>query len=527
MNSFVYPINEENRNGPVLLISRKISYTFPMGYAYLAGYLQEKGEPVKVLFRPHNNEEKQQFVESVIRKKPVLVAFGGLFPELEEIRIWVELFLQAKINFPIVIGGQMVSPNPELAMEKIEADFGVIGEGELILHELVLALRTHSDITKIGGLIIRTDTGFLKTGPGNIIEDLSLLPKIPFDLFPQEDWLPIGEWYARNIPQAHWYFSDRVIPVHGGRGCPYRCNFCYHHSKPRFRPIPDMIAEAKAALILFRGNYLYFGDDLVISTPERAKQLVEELSKNKLDVSYHISTRFDILSKLDDNLLNQIKKSGCRAMGIGVESGSDRILKIIGKNCTSKEMIIQLKRLKEVGIVPTLSIMVGQYTETRDDVEQSIKLMQTVVRENPNINFAFTITTPFPGSRLYELIFKKGLLQNEQEYYDRYFFGEYKAGDWNQIVNMSDMNDDEVIQMHNLITKIYTQEKKATLGYKVIFYEKNFRRLCQFYTIFRSVLPTQGIFSRPIKYLTLNIEKIIITLDKKRLKYRGIAIDAQ
>lgn len=526
MDSFVYPMTEENRKGPVVLISRKIEYVFPMSYAYLAGYLREKEEPVEVLFRPKNRSEWKEFVESIIRKKPVIVALGGLFPELEEIREWIELFSLEKRNFPIVIGGQMVSPTPDLSMERTKADFGVIGEGEIILHELVLALRTCSDITKIGGLIIRTNNGILKTGPGNIIEDLSLLPKIPFDLFPQEDWLPIGEWYARNISQVHWHYTDRVIPVHGGRGCPYRCNFCYHHSKPRYRQIPDMISESKDALIAYQGNFLYFGDDLVISTPERAKQLVEELSKNKLDVSYSISTRFDILAKLDDDLLTQIKKSGCRIMGLGVESGSDRILKIIGKNCTSEDIITQLKRLKDVGILPTVSIMVGQYTETIEDVEQSIKLMQTVVRENPQINFAFTITTPFPGSRLYELIFKKGLLQNEKEYYNRYFFGGSRVGDWDQIANMSAMSDDEVIKMYNLIGKIYREEKRSALGYKVIIFDFFYRILCKCYTIFRSTLPTHGFFSGLTKYSTMHGEKILIALDKKRLKYHGIDPDA-
>ncbi len=522
MDSFFFPINEENRTGPVILVSRKISYTFPLGYAYLAGYLRERGEPVEVLFRPSERKERKEFVESILRKKPVIVAFGGLFPELEEIREWIELFTRAHRDFPIVIGGQMVSPTPKLAIEKTRADFGVIGEGEIVLYELVSALRSHTDISKIGGLIIRTETGLLKTGPGNIIEDLSLLPKIPFDLFPENDWLPIGEWYCQNIPQVHWHFTDRVVPIHGGRGCPYRCNFCYHHSRARFRPIPDMISEAKEALVAYQGNYLYFGDDLVLSTPERAKQLVEELSKNKLDVSYHISTRFDILKKLDDDLLFQLKESGCRAMGIGVESGSDRILKIIGKNCTSGDIITQLKRLKDVGIIPTLSIMVGQYTETKSDVERSIELMQTVVREDPNINFAFTITTPFPGSRLYELIFKKGLLQNEQEFYDKYFFSDYKSGDWNQVVNMSAMSDDEVIRMRDLITERYNEEKRSNLGYMVIQYDKIFRRMCRVYILFRSALSTKGFFRKPTHYLILQIERIVIVLDKKRLKYHGI-----
>src|SRR5512139_3537203 len=97
-----------------------------MGYAYLAGYLRQKGEPVEVLFRP--DTDRQKFVDEIIRKRPVLVAFGGLFPELEEMREWISLF-PADRPFPIVIGGQMVSPTPELAMQNTKADFGVIGEG--------------------------------------------------------------------------------------------------------------------------------------------------------------------------------------------------------------------------------------------------------------------------------------------------------------------------------------------------------------------------------------------------------------
>ncbi len=522
MNAFVYPIPEANRNGPVILISRKIEYVFPMSYAYLAGYLREKGEPVEILFRPKRIAEHKDFIESIISKKPILIAFGGLFPELEQIREWIELFSKEDRSCPIVIGGQMVSPTPNLAMEKTRADFGIIGEGEIILHELVVALRTYSDISKIGGLVIRTNEGVHKTGPGKIIEDLSFLPKIPFNLFPQQDWLPIGKWYACNISQVHWHYSDRVIPVHGGRGCPYRCNFCYHHSKPRYRPIPEMIKESKDALIVYNGNFLYFGDDLVISTPERAKQLVEEISKNNLNISYSISTRFDILEKLDDELLIQIKRSGCRIMGLGIESGSDRILKIIGKNCTSTDIIIQLKRLKDVGILPTVSMMVGQYTETLEDVERSIKLMQKAVQENPNINFAFTITTPFPGSRLYELIFKKGLLQNEQEYYDRYFFGRSKVGDWNQIVNMSAMSDDEIRLMYNLIRKKYLEEKREALGYKVILFDITYLGVCKFLTFIISVLSKNRIFRRPSKYIKESIENMLIALDKKRLLLHGV-----
>jgi radical SAM superfamily enzyme YgiQ (UPF0313 family) len=435
-----------------------------MGYAYLAGYLREKGEPIEVLFRPTEKEDQGKFIAEIIRRKPVLVATGGLFPELELIKEWISLFPKDR-EFPIVIGGQMVSPTPELAMKNTLADYGVIGEGEIILYNLVSALRKGEDVSGIGGLTIRNDNGIFTTaGEGEIITDLHFAPKPAFDLFPEENWLPIGKWYASRFSNIHWRYPDRVVPVHGGRGCFFNCNFCYHHQLPRYRPVPDMMTEAKELLEKYKGNFLYFGDDLAITTSNRARQLISEMKKNGIAVPFSLSIRFDVLKRLDDTLLRDLKNSGCRIMGLGIESGSDRILNIIGKNCTAADMTFELKRLKEVGILPSVSIMVGQDSETKEDVEMSIQLMLESVRDNPNISFAFSITTPFPGSPLYYEIFRRGLLKTEQDYYDRYFFGDVQKGEWRQVVNMSAMSDREVIQMHKKITRLYRIEKIRRLG---------------------------------------------------------------
>jgi radical SAM superfamily enzyme YgiQ (UPF0313 family) len=191
------------------------------------------------------------------------------------------------------------------------------------------------------------------------------------------------------------------------------------------------------------------------------------MKKNGISVPFSLSIRFDVLKRLDNTLLRDLKDSGCRIMGLGIESGSDRILNIIGKNCTAADMTFELKRLKEVGILPSVSIMVGQDSETKEDVEMSIQLMLESVRDNPNISFAFSITTPFPGSPLYYEIFRRGLLKTEQDYYDRYFFGDVQKGEWRQVVNMSAMSDKEVIQMHRKITTLYRIEKIRRLGFVV------------------------------------------------------------
>lgn len=448
----------QHKDGPVVLVSRPIAFTFPLSYAYLAGYLLQHGEDVKIIFR---KPDLNALVKQIMDLNPVLVGFGNLYPELREISHLIGLLNRAGRRFPIVIGGQMVSPIPEFAVKVTGADFAIIGEGEIILHQLVRALREGKDPSNIKGLAIRQGDQVSLTGSGPFIEDLSKLPPVPYELFPEAEWLQIGRWYSTNFPQPHWRFKDRAINVHGGRGCPFKCNFCYHHSLARYRPIDLMLAEAKEALERFNGNMLYFSDDLVLATPKRAKELVDGLRKLGRPVEYSVSARFDILNRLDDNLLAEMKETGCRIMGLGIESGSDRILKIIGKNCTSAQILHNLKRLKKAGILPTVSIMVGQFDETREDAEASIRLMLESIRENPNIQYAFTVTTPFPGSPLYQHIMKNGLLQSDEEFFERYFSG---RSDWNMVVNLSRMSDNEVWTMRKKLASLYFREQKKAMG---------------------------------------------------------------
>jgi radical SAM superfamily enzyme YgiQ (UPF0313 family)/2-polyprenyl-3-methyl-5-hydroxy-6-metoxy-1,4-benzoquinol methylase len=443
------------QRGPVVLVSRAIAFTFPLSYAYLAGELRRQGEDVRILFK---DIPAEALVRQIMSLEPLVVGFGSLYPELAEIKTLIRMLDKAGRRFPVVIGGQMVTPIPEFSVKVTGADYGILGEGELIFAELVQRLRTGVDVSDVKGLVIRDGDDIINNGAGAYISDLSTgLPPIPYDLFPVEQWLPIGKWYANNLPQPHWKREDRVINVHGGRGCPFSCNFCYHHSKPRYRDIPVMMDEAQEALIRFDANMLYFSDDLVLATPNRARQLIDAIGNLDRPVSFQVSTRFDILARMDNSLLRDLKRAGCRSMGLGLESGSDRILKIIGKNCTVQQIDDGLDRLYRVGIYPTTAIMVGQYSETLEDAAASIALMQKAVQRDPFINFAFTLATPFPGSALHRYIFEKGLLKDEQEFYDRYFSD---VGDFKQVVNLSSMHDAEVKAALLALQRVYAEEKQ-------------------------------------------------------------------
>ena len=444
-------LTSENKKGPVVLVSLPMAYTFPLSYAYLASYLVSQGEDVRMFYR---EGDIKAVLQKIMNLNPLIVGFGSLFPDLKWIGGVVETLNGMGRKFPIIIGGQMVSPTPEFAVEITGADMGTIGEAEIILNQVVKMLRSGGDVSTIKGLAIRKDDGTINTGEGEYIEDLSKLPPIHYELFPPEKWLSVGSFYGAS--QWHWEPDDKVINVHGGRGCPWRCNFCYHHSKPRYRPMSLMMEEGQLALKKFDANMLYFSDDTTLYNSKRVEELIEGINGLDRPIQYHISTRFDVLSKIDDSLLKRMAASGCRAIGLGVESGSERILKLMGKPYTPETVLNGFRRMSSVGIFATVSIMVGQLTETREDAEMSLSLLKESLKIDPKLQFAFTITTPFPGSPLYDYMIEKNLISGIREFYDKYFG---RGEGWAQIVNLSAMPESEVYEMMHIMENTFAKER--------------------------------------------------------------------
>jgi radical SAM superfamily enzyme YgiQ (UPF0313 family) len=462
-------------SGPVIVVTKPIDYAVPFGPLYIAGYLREKREAVEVLFWPEQPSSYREFVRLLKSKQPLVVGFSGLYPDLYVVRELVKLIEQEGCDFSIAVGGQMVSPTPKFSVELTGADYGVVGEGELIFHELVTALREGRETSGIKGLVIRDGSQVLLTGAGPYFTDLAKLSPIAYDMIPSQKWLNLGRYYIQ-FPQPHWHYNDRVLSIHGGRGCPQSCNFCYHHSQARYRPIPLMLEEARSNVSRYNVNMLFFSDDLVLPSLARTRELTAEFRKFDRPLAYAATTRFDTLSRIDDDLLREMKATGCRSLGLGIESGSQRILDVMHKRITIEQVRTGLRRLHAAGILPSVGVMVGQVSETNDDARLSLELMRDCVRDNPNVNFSFSITTPFPGSEIYTIAFQKGLLNSDREFYDRFEPVRSMSG---VTVNLSAMKDGEVLAWRNRMMQVYIEEKHRGLGRLVLSTER-LRRILAF-----------------------------------------------
>jgi len=523
-------VTAKHTNGPVILVSKDIVYAMVFSYAYLAGYLRQMGETVEVWFRPGHPAQYKEFAEKLIAAKPLLVGFGTIYPDLYAVEEIVTHLDAMGRDFPVVIGGQMVSATPEFAVDATGADIGIDGEGELILHDLVQTLRQGGDVAKVKGLIIRDGDTVLNTGPGDYIKDLTQLPPIPYDLFPSEKWLPIGRFYA-NRGQVQWRYDDRVVSLHGGRGCPFKCSFCYHASKARYRPIAHIMEEAQRMIREFNANMLYFGDDLVLASAKRATEMIEHIRKLDRKISYSVSARFDLINRLDDSILEELAATGCRIMGLGIESGSQRMLDLMNKRITVEQIRNGMSRLHKAGILPATSIMVGNLDETREDVEMSRALMLDLVRENKNLAMNFSITTPFPGTDIYTAALERGLIRDHRDFYDRFRHGRDMTG---LTINLSQMGDDEVQSLRDSLEADFQRTQSELRGPAVTKIERRRSDLYDSFTRWRDRFEVASVTSRTTRPLYLAAtagmqaiepvyHRLQRRLDRQRLELYGVA----
>lgn len=466
-------IRSKNTTGPAVLVSQELKFAFPFGYAYLMAYLLQEKENAVLVFRPERREDYRRFAEKLIAMKPLYVGFGNLYPELYAIREIIAHLDELKRDFPVIIGGQMVTPTPEFAVKITGADIGVIDEGEIILANLTKVLRAGEDPASVAGLVLRSGEDTLNTGPGPFIEDLSTLPPVPYDLFPSETWVPFGRYYLQH-PQPHWRYDDRCIPIHGGRGCPYRCNFCYHHGRTRYRSMDAMFEEALMLLKKYNGNMLYFTDDLTIATPKRAEKLVECIRKLPVKVSCRISCRFDILDTLDDALLKEMRDVGVRIMAIGIESASQKILDVMNKKTKVEQIDRGLTRLFKVGMLPTGNVMLGQVDETEQDIAETKRFVIEKMKENKNLQVSFTVATPFPGTEIYNIAMARGLIASHEDFYNRFD----RFGQMGKIsVNLSTMDDETLQAKLDDLNETYWNIRSKMVGPNVVRVEDWIKKL--------------------------------------------------
>lgn len=236
------------------------------------------------------------------------------------------------------------------------------------------------------------------------IRDLDDVPAPAWSLLDMEFYLRAPD----RLPRTHLAFLPRGTRAGGlmtSRGCPYECIFCYNSWRTapiRFQSAERTVADIRELVDRYRVGALFFMDDDFFCHRRRAEEICNGLLREKIRVAWGCQST---VHSATEPLLRLAKEAGLRQVGFGFESGSQRILSMLkNSRSTLEENREALARCRRVGVRSFASYMIGNPTETRAEIEETRAFM----RANPADDTGVMITTPFPGTRLWEDLAAKG-----------------------------------------------------------------------------------------------------------------------
>lgn len=353
----------------------------PLGLLYLAAYINKYSGDFKASIMDVTAQglSLKELADKTTEMKPFAVGISAMTPQLQGcVELGAFLKESCSLRPYIFLGGPHISADPGFLMRFTDVfDYAITGEAEKTF------LQSINNILN-GGQVPRMQAG-------EAIVDLDTIP------FPDKLLLDRKK-YSR--------YESMIF----SRGCPYYCYYCSRPAiskKIRYRSVGNLIAEIKY-VYEFCGGRIDFQDDTFTIDKNRVVELCGAIIENNLNIEWRCNTRIDLV---DEELLFKMKKAGCDLIHFGIESGNEKVREgIINKGRFSNKTIRDvIKFCKKIGIKAAGYFMIGHPGETKEDIEDTKKLIFT-----SGINLlGLSIPTPFPGSKLYEIARERGII-NEQ-----------------------------------------------------------------------------------------------------------------
>jgi radical SAM superfamily enzyme YgiQ (UPF0313 family) len=350
-----------------------------------------------------------------------------------------------------VLGGHGPSPEPEFFLKKTGADAVVMGEGEVTALELIEHLAGNKPLSGVKGVAYREGEEVRINGKRPLIKDIDTIPPPAYNLF------PIDYYRLLRIPRME--NSDFVMSILSGRGCAFRCNFCYRMDEGlRIRSNESIIDEIMLLKRDYAIKFFAFSDELLMSSVARTTSLCEDFLRKGLDIMWDCNGR---LNYAKPELLKLMKRAGCVFINYGIESMDDQILRNMDKRLTTDEVIKGVEATLEAGISPGLNIIFGNIGENKGTLNKGVELL---LKYDDGAQLrTIRPVTPYPGSPLYYHAIEKGLLKDCEDFYENKHVNSDLLS-----INFTDMTDAEFHKClfeanSRLITSYYNKKLRNVL----------------------------------------------------------------
>jgi anaerobic magnesium-protoporphyrin IX monomethyl ester cyclase len=370
---------------------------FPsLSLAGLAAWVRQNGFPVQLIdlhveniFPTNASTRVQDFDPHIVALTAKTLGWPAVIEIAQMIRVACPKAL-------IVVGGPHLSIYPKESLSWDCFDLAVVGDGEDTLLEICERIESGSEWTDILGTYARLPSGdVVKNPPRPLSKDINKYPMTGWDL------INLDNYHCLTLLKP---FATMVTT----RGCPWHCGYCsqVYSEKLRFRDV-GLVVDEMEYLEKYHGiREIVFFDETFTIGKRRMRAFSEEVLRRNLSVKFNIRARVDTI---DRETVRLLKRAGLRSIHMGVEAGTDRVLKIMNKQITRAQTQEAFRVCREEGVDTRGYFMVGYYDATHEDVDEMINFASGL-----GLDWAsFSVATALPATDLYRIAQERGYVDGD------------------------------------------------------------------------------------------------------------------
>ena len=400
----------------------------PLSLLSTASLLEKEGYQVKFLDANGFDLKLSDIHREIKKYEPEVVMIrAGFDTQKEDLKV---LKIAKEIcKATTVVRNHIISRIPHLRKKILQendfVDIFLNQEPESVVIPLLRTLEKNRNLKGVPGVSFKQGGKIIDNKDAELIVNLDCLP------FPAYHFLPSLDVYYSGT------FGPPFVTVLGSRGCPFNCAFCaYSKALYRARSAESIANEIEWLVKTYQIKDFCFLDDVVTLSSERMIEISKAIIAKKLKLRWSVGIRANTAAY---KMLKWMKRAGCDEIAVGVESGSERILKWVDKRVTLGDIRKAAEVCHKLKVKFYAMFIIGLPGETKETVNATISF----AKQLKPFYTQFCFATPFPNTRIYQYYKKNGLLLTE---------------DWNQyfplntepVVRTETLSKKELINLRNI-----------------------------------------------------------------------------